>query len=404
MNGTKKRFKVLPALTTILLVVAVAGCGASGEAASAVGGAGDGGARIALVSAVTTSDAAAAAPTVVHQSPTAGATNVPTGTNSSINVRSGTAVTATFSQPMDPATLQSFPAGNLPTLTLVVTGGDAVSGTVALNAEKTAATFTPTAFSLEPNTRYTATVTTAARNVGGIALTQPVTWSFTTSLVPFTAQAPVNLGTAGTFAILSKTGVTNVYASAINGNVGTSPITGAAIDLTCPEVMTGVIYSVDAAGPPCKVTDATFLTTAVSDMELAYTDAAGRTFPDHIDLGAGEIGGLTLQPGLYKWNTGVSISTDLTLAGGPTDVWIFQIAGNLSEAAAKNVTLTGGALAKNVFWQSAGATAIGTTAHFEGTILSKTMIAVKTLASANGRLLAQSAVTLQKNTVTAPTP
>lgn len=217
-------------------------------------------------------------------------------------------------------------------------------------------------------------------------------------------QAPVNLGTAGTFAILSKTGVTNVPASAVNGNVGASPITGAAIGLTCPEVMTGTIYSVNAAGPSCKVTDPTFLTTSVGDMETAYNDAAGRTSPDFVNLGAGEIGGLTLAPGLYKWGTGVSISTDVTLSGGPNDVWIFQVAGTLKQASAKNVTLAGGAQAKNVFWQAAGAVAIGTTAHFEGTILSKTMIAMKTGASTNGRLLAQTAVTLQKNAVTLPTP
>jgi Ice-binding-like len=224
----------------------------------------------------------------------------------------------------------------------------------------------------------------------------------TTALVGASAQSPVNLGTAGTFAVLSKSGITNVYASAITGNVGASPITGAAIGLTCPEV-TGTIYSVDAAGPlPCVVKDATGLTTAVSDEETAYNDAAGRTTPDFVNLGAGEIGGLTLAPGLYSWSTGVSISNDVTLAGGPNDVWIFQIAGTLNEASAKNVTLTGGAQAKNVFWQSAGSAAIGTTAHFEGTILSKTMIAMKTGASANGRLLAQTAVTLQMNAVTMP--
>jgi hypothetical protein len=215
-------------------------------------------------------------------------------------------------------------------------------------------------------------------------------------------QAPVNLGTAGTFAILSKTGVTDVYASAINGNVGSSPITGAAIGLECPEVMTGTIYSVDAAGPACEVTDPTFLTTAVGDMETAYNDAAGREFPDFIDLGAGEIGGLTLLPGLYKWNGGVSISTDVTLEGGPNDVWIFQVAGTINQASATRVTLAGGAQAKNVFWQSAGAVSIGTTAHFEGTILAKTMVAMKTGASMNGRMLAQTAVTLQMNTVTKP--
>lgn len=215
-------------------------------------------------------------------------------------------------------------------------------------------------------------------------------------------QAPVNLRTAGSFAVLAKSGVTDVYASAITGNVGASPITGAAIGLTCTEV-TGTIYTVDAAGPlPCSVVDATGLTAAVSDEETAYTDAAGRTNPDFIDLGAGEIGGLTLAPGLYKWGTDVNISTDVTLAGGPNDVFIFQIAGTLNQAAAKNVTLTGGVQAKNVFWVSAGAVTIGTTAHFEGTILSQTMIAMNTGASMNGRLLAQTAVTLQMNTVTVP--
>lgn len=215
-------------------------------------------------------------------------------------------------------------------------------------------------------------------------------------------QAPVNLGTASTFAILSKSGVTNVFGSTITGNVGASPITGAAIGLECTEV-TGTIFTVDAAGPlPCAVTDATGLTAAVSDEETAYNDAAGRSNPDFINLGAGEIGGLTLAPGLYTWGTDVSISNDVTLAGGPNDVWIFQIAGTLGQAAAKNVILTGGAQAKNVFWASAGAVAIGTTAHFEGTVLSQTMIALNTGASLNGRLLAQTAVTLQMNAVTKP--
>ena len=217
-------------------------------------------------------------------------------------------------------------------------------------------------------------------------------------------QAPVNLGAADTFAILSKSGITDVYASAINGNVGSSPITGAAIGLVCPEVMTGTVYTVNAAGPACRVTDATLLTSAVSDMQNAYNDVAGRPLPDFIGLGAGEIGGLTLTPGLYKWSTGVSISTDVTRNGGPNDVWIFQIAGTLGEASATNVTLAGGAQAKNVYWQTGGAVSLGTTSHFEGTILSHTMIAMKTGASINGRLLAQTAVTLQKNTVTHPAP
>ena len=224
----------------------------------------------------------------------------------------------------------------------------------------------------------------------------------TSSAAAAAPETPINLASASNFTVLSKSGVTDVFKTSISGDVGTSPITGAAIGLTCSEV-DGIIYTVDAAGPlPCAVTDPTRLTAAVGDMEAAYNDAAGRVLPDELNLGAGEIGGLTLTPGLYKWTTGVSISKDLVLTGGPDDVWIFQIDGTLDEASAKNVTLAGGAQAKNVFWQTAGAVTIGTTAHFEGTILSKTMIAMKTHASINGRLLAQTAVTLQMNTLVKP--
>ena len=213
--------------------------------------------------------------------------------------------------------------------------------------------------------------------------------------------APVGLGTAGTFAILSKTGITDVYASAVKGNIGTSPITGAAMLLSCGEV-TGKIFVVDAAGPPCAVDDATSLTAAIGDMGTAYLDAAGRVSPNFVDLGAGEIGGLTLAPGLYKWGTDLLITNDVTLNGGPNDVWIFQVAGTLQQGNAARVTLAGGAQAKNIFWQVAGSVTLGTTAHFEGIVLGKTLIAVNTGASVNGRLLAQTAVTLQMNAITEP--
>ena len=214
--------------------------------------------------------------------------------------------------------------------------------------------------------------------------------------------APVYLGKAGNFAVLSKSGVTDVYPSAITGDVGSSPITGAAILLKCTEVK-GTIFSVDAAGPlPCAVYDASYLTSAVGDMENAYRDAAGRSSPDFTELGGGKIGGRTLAPGLYKWGTDVSIATNVTLSGGPNDVWIFQIAGALTQASAKRVILRGGAQAKNIFWQAAGAVTIGTTAHFKGIMLGKTLIAVNTGASVDGRLLAQTAVTLQQNAVKGP--
>jgi hypothetical protein len=220
--------------------------------------------------------------------------------------------------------------------------------------------------------------------------------------IGFASSQPVNLGKAGTFVILTKTGITDVHPSSVKGDVGVSPITGAALLLRCTEV-TGKVYTVDAAGPlPCKVTDGTLLTAAIGDMEFAYTDAAGRTSPNFTELGAGEIGGLTLAPGLYKWGTGVSISKNVTLSGGPNDVWIFQVAEKLTQANATHVILAGGALAKNIFWQVAGAVTLGTTAHFEGIILAKTVIAVNTGASVDGRLFSQTAVTLQMNAITEP--
>jgi len=137
-------------------------------------------------------------------------------------------------------------------------------------------------------------------------------------------------------------------------------------------------------------------------MQTAYVDAAGRTNPNFVNFGAGNIGGKTLTPGLYKWTTNVIIPTDVTITGSATDVWIFQIAGQLKMSSAKKIILAGGAQAKNIFWQTAGATTIGTTSHFEGTILGMTGINFQTGATINGRLLAQTAVTLQMNTVVIP--
>jgi Ice-binding-like len=125
--------------------------------------------------------------------------------------------------------------------------------------------------------------------------------------------------------ILTKTGITDVPTSAIIGNVGTSPITGAADLLKCTEVA-GFVYSVDAAGPkPCSITAPAILTKAILDMQRAYTDAAGRTSPGFTELGAGNIGGKTLIPGLYKWSTSVIVPTAVTLSGDADDVWISRL-------------------------------------------------------------------------------
>src|SRR5438552_9171179 len=155
---------------------------------------------------------------------------------------------------------------------------------------------------------YMATVTTGVKDLAGNALALDRAWSFTTRGRVAGGAALPALGAAEGFAILTKAGVAHTPASTITGDVGASPSPGTTIDVACAEV-SGLIHSVDAAGPlPCRVTDASFLATAVSDMDNAYTDAATRTAPaPTVDAGAGNIGGLTLAPGFYKWGAGGSI-------------------------------------------------------------------------------------------------
>ena len=220
--------------------------------------------------------------------------------------------------------------------------------------------------------------------------------------------APVVLGGGDSYVILAKSAISTTGVTAVTGNVGLSPAAASFItgfSLAAPPTtfstssqVTGQVFAADY-DPPTP----TNLTTAANDMLTAYTDAAGRA-PDYTELGAGDIGGLTLPPATYKWGTGVLIPTNVTLNGGPNDVWIFQIAQGITQASAAKVILTGGALPKNVFWQAFGVVDIGTTAHMEGVILAQTSITLRTGASANGRLLAQTAVTLDSNAVTQPAP
>ena len=217
----------------------------------------------------------------------------------------------------------------------------------------------------------------------------------------------VSLGTAANYVILAKSAISTVPASAITGNLGLSPaaasfITGFSLTAdatnifaTSPQV-TGKVYAADFAVPTPSN-----LTTAVENMMTAYTAAAGRA-AGVTELGAGNISGLTITPGVYKWSSGVVINSDITLSGSATDVWIFQIAGDLTQASATRINLAGGALAKNIFWQVFGIVDIGTTAHFEGIALVQTAITLRTGATANGRLLAQTAVNLDANTVVQP--
>lgn len=220
--------------------------------------------------------------------------------------------------------------------------------------------------------------------------------------------SPVALGKSGEYVILAKAGISNTGTTAIVGNIGVSPVAASFITgfslvsppsaYTTSALVTGQVFASDYASPtPAN------LTTGVLDMLTAFTDAAGRA-PDYNELGAGDISGRTLAPATYKWGTDLLITTDVTLSGGPNDVWIFQIAGNLTLSPGVKIVLSGGALAKNIFWQISGAASHGTTTHFEGVELSKTAITLKTGASSNGRLLAQTAVALDANAVSAPAP
>jgi hypothetical protein len=221
--------------------------------------------------------------------------------------------------------------------------------------------------------------------------------------------APVNLGTARNFVILAKTGVSTTGTTAVVGDIGLSPaaasfVTGFGLiaDSTnifsTSSLVTGKIYAANYAVPTPSN-----MTTAISDMQTAFTDAAGRAIPDFTELYAGDISGRTLVPGLYKWGTGVLITNvGVTLSGGPNDVWIFQIAQDLTINNSAIITLNGGALPKNIFWQVSGQATLGTSANFKGILMSQTLISLNAGAVMNGRALAQTAVTLNATAITSP--
>jgi hypothetical protein len=222
--------------------------------------------------------------------------------------------------------------------------------------------------------------------------------------------AAVNLGTAGNYAILAKSGISTVPTSAITGNIAVSPIAATAItgfglildseaQFSTATQLVGKAYAASYGGAT-----ATALTAAIGDMELAYTAAAGYPNADatRINVGAGDITGLTLTPGVYTFQTGISFTDTIYFdAGGDSDaVFLLQTTGNILQAANINVILRGDAKAENIFWQVAGNVNVGAGAHLEGVLLVKTDVTFMTGSSLNGRILAQTACVLQMATIT----
>ena len=221
-------------------------------------------------------------------------------------------------------------------------------------------------------------------------------------------ETAVNLGTAEDFAILTKTGVTTTAGGFIKGDIGTSPIEAAALTgfglildssntFSTSSLVEGKIYAASYAVPtPSK------LTTTISGMEAAFVDAAGRSSPDYIELYGGVLTGQpALTPGLYNWSSGVTYTRDVTFKGSSTDIWILEISGNVAVAAKANIVLEDGALPENISWQVSGKIEIALSAHVQGILLSKTLIAFASGSSLTGRALAQTAVTMSTTTLAA---
>ena len=206
--------------------------------------------------------------------------------------------------------------------------------------------------------------------------------------------APVDLGSNVNFVILAGAAVTSTGGGTINGDVGASPIAGSAIGVTDAQV-NGIIYAVDASGPAGSVVDPVLLTAAKDYLTIAYNDAAGRTpvpTGSFLNPNGGNIGGLNLVPGLYKFTTTALITgSDVTLTGGPDDVWIFQCAQDLQLGSGIKVILAGGARARNIFWQVGTSAVLGTSSVFKGTIMADQSITMNTSSTMEGRALAFSA-------------
>lgn len=320
-------------------------------------------------------------PSVISTLPADGAIDVP------LNAR----VTAIFDEPMDSFTLTPTTF----TFTLLQDATTPVDGIVVVPCPGTSATFIP-ATDLLPETAYEATITLGALDLAGNTLEFDFVWTFTTGTSAMAGQLPVDLAAAEPFVILAYATITNDGPTIITGDVGLYPGTDiVGLMPGGPGLVVGTQY-----GPGDPIVLA-----AKGALTDAYTEAAGRDV-NRISC-PGELGGLTLAPGLYNTasSTGISSAGILTLdaQGDENAVWVFQVGVILSTTDATSIVLSGGAQAKNVFWIVAESATIGTTCIFKGNILVLASISLNTGATLDGRALAQTGeVTLLSNLVTKP--
>ena len=215
--------------------------------------------------------------------------------------------------------------------------------------------------------------------------------SSSTTTIPLqsTIQAPVSLAGSASLAILAGSAVSNTGATVITGDMGLSP--GTSVGGFPPGILNGTLHINDGIANQAKL-----------DLTAAYDDAAGRTATDIVTL-SGNIGGLTLTPGLYKSTSSLAISSgDLTFdaKGNPNAVFIIQIASSLTTTSGRQVILSGGALASHIYWQVGSSATFGTTSVFKGTVLAMQSITFDTGASLDGKALARTgAIIMAGNTI-----
>ncbi len=303
--------------------------------------------------------------------------------NNETNVALNKIVRATFSEPMNPSTISN-------STFIVKQGGSVVTGTVSYSGST--AYFKHTTNFL-PGSTYNATITTGAKDLAGNALASNYTWTFDTGITTSTGGPDVDLQSADQFGILAGVGVSNNagFSEIHDMNVGISPGVRSSVTGFPPAiVVNGAIFASDDSAPAGV---AAMLTQAKQDLTDAYLFAEGASSPAPATV-AGDIGGTTLAPGIYKSTSTLLIqSGDLTLdaGGNPNAVWIFQIASDFTTVggAGGNVILSGGAQAKNVFWQTGSSATIGDFTAFKGNILALTSITMNSGATAVGRMLAR---------------